>query len=104
MLLPTPSSTTKPRRAHFGHRVVVERIASIGARRNPNFHRVSSVTTYESLENRCQSRWIQISLDSLASEPTVDSVGDCLPSRLKHHVVAHLGEKLGVDAVGTGNV
>jgi hypothetical protein len=39
------------------------------------------------------------SLKSLTAEPAFDSFGDCLPSRLKHHHVAHVGEELGVSLV-----
>ena len=42
---------------------------------------------------------VQIPLKSLTPEPIVDSFGDCLPSGLKHHVVAHVGEELGVGLV-----
>jgi len=33
-------------------------------------------------------------------EPAVDPFGDCLPSGLKHHVVAHVGKELCFRAVG----
>ena len=42
---------------------------------------------------------VRIPLKSLAAEPAFDSFGDCLPSRLKHHHVAHVGEELGVSLV-----
>ena len=36
---------------------------------------------------------VRIPLKSLAAEPAIDSFGDCLPSRLKHHHVAHDGRR-----------
>ena len=42
---------------------------------------------------------VRIPLKSLAAEPAFHSFGDCLPSRLKHHHVAHAGEELGVSLV-----
>ena len=42
---------------------------------------------------------VRIPLKSLAPEPAIDSVGDCLPSGLNHHHVAHVGEQFGVGLV-----
>jgi hypothetical protein len=37
---------------------------------------------------------LSLGLKQSRCEPGVDSFGDCLPSRLKHHVVPHVGEDL----------
>ena len=43
---------------------------------------------------------VRIPLESLAAEPIIDSFGDCLPSGLEHHVVAHVGKELCLSSVG----
>src|SRR6202035_3130079 len=43
-----------------------------------------------------------IALQASVSEPAVDPFGDRLPSGLKHHVVAHVGEELGFGAICAG--
>ena len=58
------------------------------------FNAVSNkIDVRESRKSSSESR-VRIPLKPLGTEPTVDSLGDCLPSRLKHHVVAHVGEEL----------
>jgi hypothetical protein len=42
---------------------------------------------------------VRIPLQSLAAEPAFDSLGDCLPPRLKHHDVPHVGEQFGIGLV-----
>ena len=62
------------------------------ARRHPKGNRgLRSDDIRESRKSVSESR-VRTPLESLAAEPTVDPLGDCLPSRLKHHVVAHVGK------------
>jgi class 3 adenylate cyclase len=42
-------------------------------------------------------------VDAAVAEPAVNSFSDRLPSRLKHHVMAHVGEHLRWCVVGTGS-
>ena len=47
---------------------------------------------------------VRIPLKSLAAKPTVDSLGDRLPSGLKHHVMPHVSEILGVKLVRPADI
>jgi hypothetical protein len=55
---------------------------------------VSKQTTYERLENPCQSGRRGFPLECLATQPIMDSFGDVGPAVFKHHVVAHVREDL----------